>query len=68
MALTIAVQQDEDGRWQAQVMEMPDVLASGQTCAEAVCRAQALTLRRLADRVEQGEEVPHLDEVFAVVF
>ena len=43
------------------------VLAYGQTRQEAVERAQALSLRVLADRLEHGEGVPDLASVFAVV-
>ena len=42
-------------------------LVYGQTRAEAIARVQALALRVLADRLEHGETVPELGEVFAVV-
>ena len=61
MKLTIEIEQEEDGRWLAEVMDLPGVLAYGQTREEAIARAQALTLRVLADRIEHGEPVPTED-------
>ena len=58
MPLPIEVEQEDDGRWLAEIPELPGVLAYGATPAEAVARVQALALRALADRVEHGEAVP----------
>jgi predicted RNase H-like HicB family nuclease len=66
MPLTIEVEQEEDGRWLAEVPELPGVLTYGQTRQEAIHRAQALSLRVLADRLEHGEPVPQMNNVFAV--
>jgi len=67
MHLTIEVEEEEDGRYIAEVMELPGVLAYGQTRDEAIARAQALALRVLADRLEQGEPLPEeAAQVFAV--
>ena len=66
MSLTIELEQEEDGRWIAEVPELPGVLAYGPTRQEAIDRAQALTLRVLAERIEHGESVPELSQVFAV--
>lgn len=49
MALTIEVEQEDDGRWLAEVPELPGVLTYGQTRHEAIDRVQALSLRVLAD-------------------
>jgi predicted RNase H-like HicB family nuclease len=67
MRFTIEVEQEEDGRWLAEIPELPGVLVYGQTRTEAIARVQALALRVLADRLEHGETVPALGEVFAVV-
>ena len=67
MALTIEVEREEDGRWIAEVPELPGVLVYGQTRQEAVERAQVLALRVLADRLEHGEAVPLVSDVFSVV-
>ena len=66
MPMTIEIENEEDGRWIAEVMELPGVLAYGRSRTEAVDRVQALALRVLADRLEHGESVPQMDDVFAV--
>ena len=67
MSLTIEVETEEDGRWIAEVPELPGVLAYGASPQEAVDRARALTLRVLADRIEHGEPVPPaMADLFAV--
>jgi len=66
MPLTIEVEQEEDGRWIAEVAELPGVLTYGHTRKEAIDRVQALSLRVLADRLDHGEPVPHVSNVFAV--
>jgi predicted RNase H-like HicB family nuclease len=55
MTFTVEYEQEEDGRWLAEVLELSGVLAYGQTSEEAVAKAQALALRVLADRLEHGE-------------
>ena len=55
MKFTIECEQEEDGRWLAEVIELPGVLAYGQTVDEAISRVQALALRVLADQIEHGE-------------
>lgn len=64
--LRLEVEREDDGRWLAEVVDLPGVMAYGQTRAEAVERAKALSLRVLADRLEHGEEVPEMGNVFAV--
>jgi predicted RNase H-like HicB family nuclease len=66
MPLRIEIEQEDDGRWLAEVPELPGVLTYGQTRQQAIERAQALSLRVLADRLEQGEPVPQMTTVFAV--
>lgn len=60
MNLTIELEQEDDGRWIAEVSDLPGVLAYGQTRKEAVARVQALAFRVLADRLEHGESEPEL--------
>ena len=57
---TIEYEQEEDGRWLAEVIELPGVLAYGRTPEDAMAKAQALGLRVLADRIEHGEEAPRV--------
>jgi predicted RNase H-like HicB family nuclease len=60
MKFTIEYEQEEDGRWLAEVLELPGTLAYGQGAKDAIARAQALALRVLADRIEHGEGTPNL--------
>lgn len=67
MPLPIELEQESDGRWIAEIPDLPGVLSYGATQEEAVARAQALALRVLADRVEHGEPVPAgISHLFAV--
>ena len=63
----VETEQEDDGRWLAEVIELPGVLVYGQTRQEAIDRVEALSLRVLADRLEHGESVPGMDQVFAVM-
>jgi predicted RNase H-like HicB family nuclease len=62
----IEIEQEEDGRWIAEVPELPGVMAYGETQEEAISKVKALSLRVMADRLEHGEEIPELRGVFAV--
>jgi predicted RNase H-like HicB family nuclease len=63
--LRIEIEQEADGRILAEVPELPGVMAYGRTRGEAVARVEALALRTLADRLEQGEPVPELPQIFS---
>ncbi len=54
MTFTVEYEREDDGRWLAEVIELPGVLAYGRT-SEVIAKAQALALRVLADRLEQGD-------------
>ncbi len=64
--MNIEIEREEDGRWIAEVPNLPGVMAYGQSKEEAVSKVKALALRVLADRLEHGEEIPELRGVFAV--
>ena len=64
--MKIEVEREEDGRWIAEIPDLPGVMVYGDTRNEAISKAEALALRVLADRLEHGEEIPELKEVFAV--
>jgi predicted RNase H-like HicB family nuclease len=51
----VEVEREADGRWIAEVVELPGVLAYGSDEEEAISRVQALALRVLAERLEHGE-------------
>ena len=66
MNLRIEIAREEDGRWIAEVADLPGVMTYGTTRNDAVAKAKALALRVIADRLEHGEEVPESAEMFAV--
>ena len=66
MNLAVETEQETDGRWIAEVPQIPGVLAYGSNRQEAITRAEALALRVLADRLEHGEMPPELEDAFSV--
>ncbi len=60
MNLKIELEREEDGRWIAEVPDLPGVLAYGQSRDDAIARVQALALRVLAERLEHGEAASEL--------
>jgi predicted RNase H-like HicB family nuclease len=58
MKLTIETDREADGRWIAEVPELPGVLAYGVTQHEAMAKAEVLALRALAEQLEHGEARP----------
>jgi predicted RNase H-like HicB family nuclease len=55
MKLALETEQEDDGRWIAEVPQLPGVLAYGGTRDEAMARAEVLALRVLAEQLEHGE-------------
>jgi len=51
MNFTIETEQEVDGRWIAEVVELPGVMKYGSTRAEAIAQAEALALREMAERI-----------------
>ncbi len=64
--MKIEVEREEDGRWIAEIPELPGVMVYGVTRDQAISKAEALALRVLADRLDHGDEIPDLKEVFIV--
>jgi len=64
--MKVEVELEDDGRWIAEVAEIPGAMAYGTTKKEAIAKVEALILRVLADRLDQGEPAPELDKVFTV--
>ena len=64
--LQIEIDREEDGRWIADVADLPGTSVYGATRDEAIARAKALALRVIADRLEHGEDIPATAEMFAV--
>ena len=67
MPFAVEVEQETDGRWIAEVPSLPGVVAYADNRTEAIARVQALCLRVLAERLENGESVPPINDVFSVV-
>jgi len=59
---TIETEQEEDGRWIAEILEIPGALVYGNSQKQAITKVQALALRVLADKLENGEIVSNLDD------
>ena len=60
MTFTVEIEQEEDGRWIAEAIDLPGVMAYGRSQEEAKAKVQALALRVVADRLEHGEAGPEL--------
>ena len=58
MNFDIECEHEDDGRWLAEVPQLPGVLAYGTTRDEAMAKAKVLALRVLAERLEHGESRP----------
>ena len=58
MHFTLECEREDDGRWLAEVHELPGALAYGVSANEAMARAEVLALRVLAERIEHGEFRP----------
>ena len=58
MLFTLEVEREDDGRWLAEVVQLPGALAYGATPDEAMAKAEALALRALAERLEHSEAGP----------
>jgi predicted RNase H-like HicB family nuclease len=63
MVPTIELDQEEDGRWIAEVVDIPGALAYGATREQAKAKAQAIALRVLADQLEHGETTGDLSNI-----
>jgi predicted RNase H-like HicB family nuclease len=58
MKFTLECEREDDGRWLAEVSQLPGVLAYGSSANEAMAKAEVLALRVLAERLEHGEAKP----------
>jgi len=63
MTFSIEIEREADDRWIAEVPDLPGVLAYGSSESEAKARVQALALRVVADRLEQGEASPEFTTI-----
>ena len=63
MDFTIEIEQEEDGRWMAEVLELPGVMTYGKNAKEAVALAKALALRVVADELEHSERSESINQI-----
>lgn len=63
MVFTLELEQEADGRWIAEVPQLPGTMAYGASREEALARAKALALRVVADRLEHGEAEADLRDI-----
>ena len=58
MDFTIETEQETDGRWLAEVPQLPGVMAYGASSEDAMRKVEALALRVLAERLDNNESRP----------
>ncbi len=58
MKFSLECEREDDGRWLAEVSQLPGVLAYGVSANEAMAKAEVLALRVLAEQLEHGETLP----------
>ncbi len=63
MKFTFEIEQETDGRWIAEVIDIPGVMVYGETPEAAIAKAKALALRVLADKMENGEQPSSLNRI-----
>jgi predicted RNase H-like HicB family nuclease len=56
--MKIEIEREDDGRWIAEIPELPGVMAYGNKRCDAISKVQVLALRVLADKLEHGEQIP----------
>jgi len=66
MNLAIEIEQEDDGRWIAEIDELDGVLVYGDTREDAIRNVKTLALRVIADRLENGESLPQ--QVESLIF
>ena len=64
--MIVEIDREEDGRWIAEIADIPGCMVYGNDRDEAIRKAEALALRAIADKLEHGEQIPEIGGVFAV--
>ncbi len=67
MSFTVEIDRETDGRWIAEIPDLPGVMVYGSTLDQALARVKALALRVIADRLEHGEALPELSDISFVI-
>ena len=58
MNISIECERETDGRWIAEIVQIPGAIGYGATREEAMAGAEIVALRAIADRIEHGEAKP----------
>ncbi|MCL1947058.1 MAG: type II toxin-antitoxin system HicB family antitoxin [Chitinivibrionia bacterium] len=66
MNFDIEFEQEADGRWIAEIPEIPGILTYGVTPMQAAAKAKALALRALAERMENEVSIPGINSIVFV--
>jgi predicted RNase H-like HicB family nuclease len=67
MRFTLEIDRETDGRWIAEIPDLPGVMVYSATRQEALARAKALALRVIADRLEHGEALPEFSDISFII-
>ncbi len=65
MQFTLETEQETDGRWIAEILEIPGAMKYGSSKQNAIAQAEAIALRVMAEQIEHGE---HLLEPIHITF
>lgn len=55
MTFVVELELEEDGRWIAEIIDLPGTLAYGRTPEEATAKVKALADSVVADRLQRGD-------------
>jgi len=67
MRFAMEIDRETDGRWIAEIPDLPGVMVYGTTREEALARVKALALRVIADRLEHSETLSELSDISFIV-
>jgi predicted RNase H-like HicB family nuclease len=56
--ISIELDREDDGRWIAEALELPGVMAYGEAREEAISNTERLAIEVIADRIKHGEMSP----------
>jgi len=60
------IERETDGRWIAEIPEVPGALAYGSSAEEAKAKEYALALYAIADDVEKSKDIPESISILPV--
>ena len=64
--MRIEIDREKDGRWIAEVPDLPGTVVYGKTRRTALAKVEALALRVIADRLDHGEVIPEIKKLFSI--